>query len=92
VAANSRTATLSLKGEEPPEVPSHVGLESRLAREGHIVRIADDDLVEQEHDALQSALWTRRNGRQHADAAEDKATRPATKASPGPITIARFPC
>jgi hypothetical protein len=94
--ANRMTRTLSVKGLEPdrprePSVPSHVELEARLAREGHIVRIADDDLVEREHDALESVLWTRRNGRQHAEAAEDKAARATTKAA-GPVQIARFPC
>jgi len=87
VAANPRTSTLSLKGEEP-EVPSHAAVERRLIEEGIIARIADDDLVEREHDALESVLWTRRNGQQHAEA---KAARTAAKASPRAVTIATFP-
>lgn len=98
VAANSRTATLSLKSEEPPEPPWHVELEGRLRAEGILARVVPD-FEEAELPELHAAYARRRNGGE--DEAEHKAVMMAlltegassTKtASRAPVTIATFPC
>jgi HK97 family phage prohead protease len=88
VPANNRTVTLSLKGEEPPEPPSHTELEARLAREGHIVRVVDAAMVEAERDLMLAVLNVRRNGHEDADKAAGVATKTASTA---PVVISTFP-
>jgi HK97 family phage prohead protease len=100
--ANGNTETFTMKADENPEPPSHTELESRLAREGHIVRVVPP-LERDELPELHSAYRRRRNG--HEAEHEHKAAmlklltegsskvvhaHTTTKASP--ITIARFPC
>ncbi len=97
--SNVRTTTTSIKSSsdgDEPRVPSHVELEARLAREGHIVRVADDDLAERERTAMLDLLGRRRNGNENRKAGMtallvEPETVGTKTASSAPIVVATFP-